>query len=802
MSRVGKRRKSSDTSSDTPDQKLLRTARSQFDAEMTRSGNQRTREEEDIAFYNGEQWPADVVSSRAGQEANGNLPPIPARPCLVINKQREPVRAVLNMERNSDLGFELVPADDFGGLSEPVGKLEIELREGLVRRIQRTSDAASARTWAFERAVIAGMGHYGVMTRYGEGITSDQEVYVEKFWDQSAVLLVNSFEPDGSDAEAAFVGLPQSYESYIAEYPDAEDGNRNQLADLTDADFGSFTKDYPLWFEVTDKGGRLVRVVRYWYYERESFEIAMFPDGTAMLKSDVPDTHGPKSDKNPNGYTTRRVIEKRVKMIKTDGYQILERIDWPGKYIPIIKVVGEQLQPVKGEMLAEGMVRPGRDAQRGSNYMISKGVEMVGLTPIPPLILDPESILGYEQWYYNATTRTLPFLPQRTRGDDGREYREAHRPNVDPNIQPVAVFIQLFNESIQSTMGVHDPSLGKVDPRLKSGKAIDATIAQDQHGTSNYMDNLGRSVHREAVIENDLLFPIYGRPGRIAKMINGQNESMPLIVGQPFVVQDGRPVPAQPGDPNAKTYTLTKDANFNVAIKVTKNYDLKRDQVAEFLAGLVESNPANMAIFGDLLFESLDVPNHAEMAERAKVMLAPPILEMLEAKKQGREPLPPQVQQQMAEGQQIIEHLTKTVQQLEQEKNADTVKQENENKRAKLKSDTDIRLKDMEIASKERLAALDRETKITVAEEGAKSERMGLFYEERARLGVQGHEVATAAADAGHEDLLAQRQREHEAEMARMGVAGDAALADQSHGHALVQGQQAADLAPEPQAGV
>ncbi len=766
------------------DEAILKVARAQFRAAMDARSKQRTREDEDISFYNGDQWPADIIASRAGQEANNGMPPIPARPCLTINKQREPVRQVLNMERNSDLGFELVPVDDFAGIGAPVDDREVELREGLVRRVQRESAAASARTWGFERGVIAGSGYWGVMTRYGDGKTGDQDIYVERFWDQSAVLLYGSFEPDGSDADAAFVGLPMPYAQYAAEYPTLADDSTNPNAgDLfTDSDFGAYVKEYPDWFGTNEDGARWVRVVRYWYYTRESRKLAMFPDGTAEWVEALPPDAVPQSAEAPQGYTTRTVVDKRVKLCKIDGTQILETIDWPGQYIPVIKYVAEQLQPVNGEMREEGMVRPGRDAQRGSNYMISKGVEMVGLTPIPPLILDPESITGYEEWYYSANTRTLPFLPQRTRGDDGREFREAHRPNVDPNIAPVAAFIQLFDESIQSTMSVHDPSTGKVDPRLKSGKAIQAVIAQDAHGTSNFIDNLGRSIHYEATIINDLLYPIYGRPGRITKMLGKDNTPQTVMLHQPFTTQAGRPTPAQPGDPNAQTYTLTKDARFTVAIKITKNYDLKRDQVSEFLGGLIQADPALMQVYGDMLFNTLDVPGHQEFAERAKAMLAPPIQKLLESKQQGLQ-IPPSVQAQMQQGQQIIEHLTKTVQALEQQVQTDAVKQQGEMARAQLKAQTDLELKRLDLFSKADEAAKDRETKITVAELGAKVDRLQLFLEERARIGSQAHETATAAADAGHDQMLAQQahdqaleQQQQAAQHAQAGMVTQAAL--------------------------
>ena len=145
---------------------------------------------------------------------------VPARPSLVINKTREPVRQVLNSERQSDLGIELVPADDFGDLGETISEDEIYLREGLVRRIQRESKAADARTWAFNRAAIAGRGYWRVNTRYVPGKTNDQEIYIHRWYNQSCVTLDPAHEqPDGSDAEWAFVGTDMPWDQYKAEYP-------------------------------------------------------------------------------------------------------------------------------------------------------------------------------------------------------------------------------------------------------------------------------------------------------------------------------------------------------------------------------------------------------------------------------------------------------------------------------------------------------------------------------------------------------------------------------------------------------
>jgi len=80
-------------------------------------------------------------------------------------------------------------------------------------------------------------------------------------------------------------------------------------------------------------------------------------------------------------------VQKTIKWAKITGTEILDQTDWPGHWIPIIKVVGEELQPYDQERRCEGIVRPMRDPCKGNNYIISKFVERVGLSPIPPWMM-------------------------------------------------------------------------------------------------------------------------------------------------------------------------------------------------------------------------------------------------------------------------------------------------------------------------------------------------------------------------------------------------------------------------------
>lgn len=561
---------------DTKD--FLALARARFAQAQAAEKEQKERELDDLRFAAGDQWPEDIRTARAGQNASNGLPPIPARPCLTIDKTADAVRQVLEQAQDLDLGIELVPADDFGELAQPIDDTEVELREGLIRRIQRSSEAEDARMWAFKRAAEAGRGYYGVMTRYVPGKTWDQDIFVQRFYNQNAVTLDPAHEqPDGSDVEWAFVGADMPFAEYQAQYPNIarEDGTQtpNVVAGVNSDDFRALGEQYPGWFngEDGDTDTRACRVVDYYYTVRTSKTLCLLADGASAWQDELPEG-APVTDR-------RTVVEKAIKWAKIDGYQVLEETDWPGPDIPIVKILGEELQPYDSQRMARGIIRPARDSQQAFNAMVSKWVETVGYAPIPPWLIAEGTDEGYQQEYQLANTRALSVLHYKTTDLEGRPAPPPTVATREAPIQAIAASVQLFDEAIQSTTGVRSLNLRGVDANLRSGRALQEVVAQNQRGTSGYTDNLARSLRYEAQILNNLLYPIYGmRPGRIARIVNGQGETEHVQIGQPS--STGMPMPTMPGapmpQPPMKALALTKDANFNIAVKISKSYDTRR----------------------------------------------------------------------------------------------------------------------------------------------------------------------------------------------------------------------------------
>lgn len=752
---------------------FLSLARERFKQAGEADDKQREREREDIQFYNGDQWSAADKQLRGAQPAIGNVPATGPRPTLVINKVREPVRQVLNDESDSEIGFQLVPADDFGDLGITIDDTEIQLREGLIRRIQREGGATDAITWAFSRATIAGRGYFAVMTRFVQGKTKDKEIYYMRIYNQDAVRMDPGHEePDGSDAEWEFMGTWMSWQKYKATYPHSA-RHPNRISGATESDFTEWAngEETKAWIR-TEGENRSVYVTDYYYVEYASRELCELANGDLYWADELPDeiTADLIVDRLPK-------VERTVRWAKMDGINDdpLEETDWECPYLPIIKVLGEELHPHDSERRAEGMVRPARDAQRGFNWLISKQVEVIGAAPIQPLIVDPEAIENYEEEYKVAATRPLYALHARSYNADGQPLKEPHRPQADPNILATSQSVAMFDGMISATTMVPPAARGDIDPVTRSGKALKVLTANSKVSTSNFVGNLAKSVRYAAVVTNALLFPIYGQPGRIVRILTGKgSDTSTVMIADPQQQQQDAQLMAR-----AKSVaTLTKDARLNVLIKVTRAYEERRAEERAMLGEIFSAMPETFHWYADLFLRDGDGPGHAEMAERAKVMLPPQIQRYLAAKAQGTAPPSPQELQLQSENVQLKQKLQEAGQ---------IIQTKGVEQQGKLEI-----TKVQEAAESER-AAKERETKIAVAVINALQKQQGeslqIFYEERARIGDQ---AAQANLDA--------RQKAHEIAMAAVTGALDARQSAQEHQQTLQQTAHAAAVQP-PAAG-
>lgn len=693
-------------------------ARANWDLAEAADSDQIARELSDLEFLV-DQWPENIKNSRKGQDPSASLPSIPARPCLTIDTLRDPIAHVAAEAQQTDLGPEIVPADDFLELVGPIDETEIELREGLVRRIQRDSDARDARNWAADRARKAGRGYYLVMTRFVSKRSMDQEVYIDRLWNQATVRLDPRHEkPDGSDCEWEFWGSDMSWDSYKAKYPKRSSASKAQN---DDEEWRGLGDDAPDWF-TTEGETKSVRVMNYAYTRHEVIALVALQDGSAVPDKDVDESLVMLDEDGER--ITRTYDEKTIGLAVIDGAQLLDESDWQSPHMPIVKVLWEEIQPFNSERRVQGMVRPARDPAFGVSVMATTEVEVALLAPKTPVTGIAGQFEGFEKMWDQANVRNIARV-------EYNGYTDAYPVGSGAPLPPPSALVRnteaavgtwdglrnMFMQAVKSTTGVPDATLGNVDPSVRSGRGIRALIEQSRQGTSGGLNNLVKSVTYEAKIVNSLLCPIYGRrPGRLMQMMTGKYEAQGVIVGKPFVRdQKQRPVlfdPVQHQGQQPTEYKLTDDASFNVAIRVSKDWDTRRQEEASTLGELLQANPLLMTWFGDQFFDNQDGPGHKEMAKRAKIMLDPRILASMSKENQQ---IPPEVQAQLMQLQQQLQEVTQALQ-TDQAKQQATVqstqiKAQSDQQSAQAQAQIDVQLQQMKLEAEIRMEQMKAEIK-------------------------------------------------------------------------------------------
>jgi hypothetical protein len=110
----------------------------------------------------------------------------------------------------------------------------------------------------------------------------------------------------------------------------------------------------------------------------------------------------------------------------------------------------------------------------------------------------------------------------------------------------------------------------------------------------------------------------------------------------------------QPGDFRGEPVDLQLDAGrYDVAVSMGPSYQSRRQEAATQMMELIRVNPTVSQVAGDLLVESLDLPNGKAIADRIRKTLPPEIRPADE-----KQPAPQVLAQQLQQAMQMVEQLT------------------------------------------------------------------------------------------------------------------------------------------------
>jgi hypothetical protein len=583
----------------------LSTMRHRLSVAIAAYSTSRENELNDLKFFAGDpdnqfQWPADVLGTRGsvqGQTLN-------ARPCLTINKLPQHVRQVTNEQRQNRPSGKVIPADDIGDVEMAA------IFDGMVRHIEYMSDADVAYDTACDNQVVYGEGYVRILTEYCDADSFDQDLRIGRIRNSFSVYMDPTIQdPCGADAEWCFITEDISKDEYERQFPKAQ-----PISTLLSLGVGDKTS--AIW--VNEQS---IRIAEYFYITHETKKLNLYPGNVTAFEGSEVDRQ--MKEMGLPVIRSRQADDKKVMWVKTNGYEILQEREWAGKWIPVVRVVGNEFE-VDGEMFVSGLIRNAKDAQRMYNYWVSQEAEMLALAPKAPFIGYGGQFEGYEHQWKTANVNNWPYLEVNADATDGMG---APLPLPQRSAPPLAQtgLIQAkmgASDDIKSTTGQYDSSLGATSNE-RSGKAILAREKQGDTGTFHYIDNLGRAVRHVTRQLVDAIPKIYDTE-RIARIV-GIDGEVKMVKVNPTQPEPVKKIQDQQGNVIDRIYNPSV-GKYDVVVTTGPSYMTKRQEALDAMSLLLQSNPQLWQVAGDLFIKNMDWPGAQEMAKRFAKAIDPKIL--------------------------------------------------------------------------------------------------------------------------------------------------------------------------------
>ena len=641
---------------------------------------ERAKMMDDLRFCTLDQWPTDIRREREGDIENG------PRPCLTIDKINQYIVQVVNDMRQGKPGINVRPQDDAADVETA------KILKGLIRNIEDQSKADIAYSTAGESAAKIGLGYFRVVAEYVAEDSFDQELVIKPLPNTFAVYLGPHIMPDGSDAKHGFILESMAMEEFKENYPKAK---------FREEDFEDLGEYYTYWHT-----GETVTVVEYYCLRKTAHTLYFLADGTTMTKEDY-DKWPPEAGVKPTVKDERTSFKEQLKWYKMTGIEILEQRDLPGKYIPIVEVIGRESN-VEGKRVLWGLVRPAKDSLRMYNYFASTITEKMGLAPKAPFVGAVGQFETAGDKWRKSNRVNYAVLEYDPIDVHGNQVPPPARQGATPMEVALLNQMQVIEHDVQTSLGMFKAATGESESQ-QSGRAILALQRESDTGTYHFGANLGVSIRHCGRILVDLI-PHYYDTRRIVRILGEDGEVQTAMIDpqQQAAYQ-------QVQTPNGVQGIFNPGVGkYDVSITVGPSYNTKRMEAAATFVEMAKgaADPASAAILRYLVMRNSDTAGSDEAAKLLKTMLPPQALQALESK----QPIPPEAQAMMMQAQQQVAQMQEGLQKLAQENLQ--LKAGAQTDMAKIQADHDAKMKQLalERAVAEEEAKLAREKAIAEIE--------------------------------------------------------------------------------------
>ena len=534
---------------------------------------------EDLQFVIGNQWD-DMVRQRRDAAR---------KPVLTINRLPAFVAQVLGTRRLNQTEIKISP--DNGGTQQIA-----DVREGLIRSIQKLSRAKRAYDNALAGAVMCGIGNFQLCL---EDATNDiwaKEIRIRPIMDHLAVVWDRFItDPTGADAEVCFVIDTMAQRDFYRAWPWATPADiATDLAQRADMRLTG-------WIGIED-----VRVVDYWRLRRKKRLYALMQTGATVDITDI-DADGDEGmailsqiaqdrDGEP---LLREVVVKYAEMYICSGLDILEGpFIYPIDRVPVFRVPGWEVKT--GDWVHRwGLTRFVKDPQRLHNYYRSTVAEKLMQTPRGVWMASDTAVQGREQAWRNSHLSDDPLLIWNA--ESGNKPERIPPATMEDSLISQAM---MTSQDIKDVTNIHEANLGMPSNEV-SGRAIDARRRVSDTGTVIYHDNLTSAIEECGRVCNDLI-PVVYDSARIVKVLGEDGKEFAQVINDA-------------DNPLAIDITSGK---YAVTAMTGPAYETKRIETADAMANLANAMPQVLSVGADIIVEAQDWPEKDRLARRLRNNMA------------------------------------------------------------------------------------------------------------------------------------------------------------------------------------
>lgn len=602
----------------------FKTARERYDEAKAAMSEQRARMVEDLRFSNPadpQQWDENIYKDRFREK----------RPAFVFDQTNQFIAQVVNDSRMNKPQIQTVPASS--GADEKVS----EALDGMIRQIEYASSASIAYDTAQEHAARVGLGWVRLVPKVIDKASNAQEIRILRVHDPLSVTYDPNFTmPDGSDQMYGFVEATLSKAQFMRQYPKHKgaDGWKS----TSDGWIGENSIRICECFEIKETKKSRIRIraeKEYTVSEDEYWDTAK----KTGVKLDVAGQYDE--------------TERIVRWSKMFGDDYLEdSTEFPSRWIPLVPVLGYETW-IEGKRYLCGMVRRMRAGQQAYNFERNAEIEWMTMQPKSPYLAAWESIANHQDDWAGANASNKVYLPYDHVDTEGNPLPPPQRLNPP---SPGAAFAQMGQKGIadiQASIGMYRANLGAPSNET-SGIAIKRREQQGDTANFHYIDNLARSMTHLGRIIVDMIPRLYDEE-RSARILGLDGKSDAIKIN-PSMKSPVKMAGKKIAEINLTTGT------YDVRCKVGPAYASLREEAAESLTKIVQSNPQLMTVLGPMWARMQDWPE-AEKVSKLLLALAPPPVQMLE---NSDVDIPPQLMAQMEQMKQAIEQRDMQMQQMQQ----------------------------------------------------------------------------------------------------------------------------------------